>query len=124
MICLVLVDSHLFPLPCGASSTVPREGFYFSVIILESLLVFLMLGCCHSLLRHCNISCFSQVECTFSTIPTCVHLQVGGTLPCAFGVKGPGTALIAIKPFKCTQMKIIYKHIVFPNFDFIYFPHK
>ena len=24
--------------------------------------------------------------------------------------------------FKCTQMKIIHKHIVFPNFDFICFP--
>ena len=25
--------SHLFPLPCGASSTVPREGFDSSVIM-------------------------------------------------------------------------------------------
>ena len=25
--------SHLFPLPCGAGSTVPREGFYSSVIM-------------------------------------------------------------------------------------------
>ena len=40
MICLVLVNSHLFPLPCGAGSAVPREGFDLSVIILASLLVF------------------------------------------------------------------------------------
>ena len=26
MICLVIVNSHLFPLPCGAGSAVPREG--------------------------------------------------------------------------------------------------
>ena len=51
MICLVLVNSHLFPLPCGAGSAVPREGFDLSVIILASLLVFPMLGCRHSLLR-------------------------------------------------------------------------
>ena len=51
MICLVLVNSHLFPLPRGAGSAVPREGFDLSVIILASLLVFPMLGCRHSLLR-------------------------------------------------------------------------
>ena len=51
MICLVLVNSHLFPLPCGAGSAVPREGFDLSVIILASLLVFPMLGCRHFLLR-------------------------------------------------------------------------
>ena len=28
--------SHLFPLPCGAGSTVPREGFDSSVIMLVS----------------------------------------------------------------------------------------
>ena len=33
-------NSHLFPLPCGAGSAVPREGFDLSVIILASLLVF------------------------------------------------------------------------------------
>ena len=75
--CLVLVNSHLFALLSGAGSTVPREGFNLSVIILASLLVFPMFGCRHSLL-HCNISHFSQVECTFSNIPTCVHLPVGG----------------------------------------------
>ena len=48
---LVLVNSHLFPLPCGAGNAVPREGFDLSVIILASLLVFPMLGCRHSLLR-------------------------------------------------------------------------
>ena len=47
----VLVNSHLFPLPCGAGSAVPREGFDLSVIILASLLVFPMLGCRHFLLR-------------------------------------------------------------------------
>ena len=31
--------SHLFPLPCGASSTVPREGFDSSVIMPSSLCV-------------------------------------------------------------------------------------
>ena len=51
IICLVLVNSHLFPLPCGAGNAVPREGFDLSVIILASLLVFPMLGCRHSLLR-------------------------------------------------------------------------
>ena len=51
MICLVLVNAHLFPLPCVAGSAVPREGFDLSVIILASLLVFPMLGCRHSLLR-------------------------------------------------------------------------
>ena len=51
--CLVLVNSHLFPLPCGAGSAVPREGYRFdlSVIILASLLVFPMLGCRHFLIR-------------------------------------------------------------------------
>ena len=51
MICLVLVNSHLLTLPCGAGNAVPREGFDLSVIILASLLVFPMLGCRHSLLR-------------------------------------------------------------------------
>ena len=72
MICLVLVNSHLFPLPCGAGSAVPREGFDLSVIILASLLVFPMLGCRHFLLTALsNISFFCQVECTFSNISTC-----------------------------------------------------
>ena len=51
MICLVLVNSHLFPLPYGAGNAVPREEFDLSVIILASLLVFPILGCRHSLLR-------------------------------------------------------------------------
>ena len=55
MICLVRVNSHLFPLPCGAGSAVPREGFDLSVIILASLLVFPMLVCRHSLLRFLTI---------------------------------------------------------------------
>ena len=33
MICLVLVNSHLFPLPYGAGNAVPRERFDLSVII-------------------------------------------------------------------------------------------
>ena len=33
MICLVLLNSHLFPLSCGAGSAVPREGFDLSVTI-------------------------------------------------------------------------------------------
>ena len=73
MICLVLVNSHLFPLPCGAGNAVPREGFDLSVIILASLLVFPMLGSRHSLLRLLAIifHVFCQVECTFSNISTC-----------------------------------------------------
>ena len=78
MICLVLLNSHLFPLPCGAGSAIPREGFDLSVIILASLLVYPMLGCRHSLLRRSNISRFYQVECTFSNISSCEHLPVGG----------------------------------------------
>ena len=32
--CIVIaILSHLFPLPCGAGSTVPREGFDSSVIM-------------------------------------------------------------------------------------------
>ena len=54
MISLVLVNSHLFPLPCGAGSTVPREGFNLSGIILASLLVWPMLGYRHSLLWNSN----------------------------------------------------------------------
>ena len=54
MIFLVHVNSHLFPLPCGAGSTVPRKGFNLSVIILASLLVCPMLGCRHCLLRLSN----------------------------------------------------------------------
>ena len=78
MICLVLFNSHLFPLPCGAGSAVPREGFDLSVIILASLLVCRMLGCPHSLLLPSNISRFYQVECTFLNISTCEHLPIGG----------------------------------------------
>ena len=63
MICLFLVNSHLFPLPCGAGSAVLREGFDLSVIILASLLVFSMLGCCHSVLRlQAIFHVFCQVE--------------------------------------------------------------
>ena len=56
-------SSHLelqyaFPLPCGAGSTVSREGFNLSVIILASLFVCPMLGCRHSLLRLSNNSKF------------------------------------------------------------------
>ena len=55
-VCLVLINSHLFPMACGAGSTVPRKGFfnYLSVIILASLLVCPMLGCHPSLLRLSN----------------------------------------------------------------------
>ena len=78
MICLVLLNSHLFPLPCWAGSAVPREKIDLSVIILASLLVYPMLGCRHCLLRHSNISRFYQVEGTYSYISTCEHLLVGG----------------------------------------------
>ena len=87
MICLVLVNSHLFPLPCGAGSAVPREGFDLSVIILASLLVFPMLGCRHSLLRllaifHVFVKWNAQFL-TFLLVNTCSR----GTLPSIFGVK-------------------------------------
>ena len=60
--------------------------YYSSVIILASLLVFPMLGSCHLLLRHGNISRFSLVESSSLYIPTCVNWPVGGTFPCTFGV--------------------------------------
>ena len=79
MICLVLVNSHLFPLPCGAGSAVPREGFDLSVIILASLLVFSDVGLPSLfVMALSHISCFCQVECTYSNISTCLHLPVGG----------------------------------------------
>ena len=87
MICLVLVNSHLFPLQCGAGSAVPREGFDLSVIILASLLVFPMLGCRHSLLRSKQY---------FMSLLSGMHifkhfylltLVSRGTLPSVFGVK-------------------------------------
>ena len=89
MICLVLVNSHLFPLPCGAGSAVPREGFDLSVIILASLLVFPMLGCRHSLLRllaifHVFVKCNAHFQ-TFLLVNTCQW--GGGALPSFFGVK-------------------------------------
>ena len=72
MICLVLVNSHLFPLPCGAGNAVPREGFDLSVIILASLLVFSDVWLPSLFVTALsNISCFCQVECTFSNISTC-----------------------------------------------------
>ena len=70
MICLVLVNSHLFPLPCGAGSAAPREGFDLSVIILASLFFR-----CWAAVTFCYGSklylMFCQVECTFSNISTC-----------------------------------------------------
>ena len=73
MICLVLVNSHLFPLQCGAGSAVPREGFDLSVIILASMLGFFSDVGLPSLFVTAlsNISCFCQVESTFSYISTC-----------------------------------------------------
>ena len=50
----------------------PAEGFDLSVIILASFLVFPMLGCRSLFVTVLsNISCFCQVECTFSNISTC-----------------------------------------------------
>ena len=43
-----------------------------------------MFGCCHSLLRHSNITRFSILECTILNISTCVHLPVGCSFPCTF----------------------------------------
>ena len=78
IICLVLVNAHLFPLPCRAGCTVPCEGYNFSVIIFASLpSLFLQL---------CNISCFLQVERTFSQHSYLCTLASRGTLSCAFGV--------------------------------------
>ena len=87
MICLVLVNSHLFPLPWGTGNAVPREGFDLSVIILASLLVFPMLGCRHSLLRflaifHVLVKWNAHFQ-TFLLVNTCQS----GFLPSVFGVK-------------------------------------
>ena len=70
MICLVLVNSHLFPLPCGAGSAVPREGFDLSVILHHCLFSDVGLPSLF-VTALSNISCFCQVECTFSNISTC-----------------------------------------------------
>ena len=88
MICLVLVNSHLFPLPCGAGNAVPREGFDLSVIILASLLVFPMLGCRHSLSRllaifHVFLSSGMHIFKHFFLLT----LASRGLLPSVFGVK-------------------------------------
>ena len=87
MICLVLVNSHLFPLPCGAGSAVPREGFDLSVIILASLLV---------------LRCWAAVTFCYGSKQYFMFLSSGmhifkhfylltlasrGTLPSVFGVK-------------------------------------
>ena len=69
---IYIYNSHLFPLPCGAGSAVPREGFDLSVIILASLLVFSDVGLPSLFVTALSyISCFCQVECTFSNISTC-----------------------------------------------------
>ena len=82
IICLVLVNSHLFPLPCGAGSAVPRERFNLSVIILASLLVCPMLGCRHSLLRLSNnFTFFSSGMHIFKHSHFCTFAS-RGTLPC------------------------------------------
>ena len=81
MICLVLVNSHLLPLPWGACNTVPREWFNLlnvSVIILASLLVSPMLDWYHLLLRHGKyFTFFSEAGCRFYNTPSCEHLPVG-----------------------------------------------
>ena len=73
MICLVLVNSHLFPLPCGAGNAVPREGFDLSVIYDSCIIAcFSDVGLPSLFVTALsNISCFCQVECTFSNISTC-----------------------------------------------------
>ena len=60
MICLVLVNSNLFPLPCGAGNAVPRERFDLSVIILASLLVFSDVG-----LPSLFVTALSNISCFF-----------------------------------------------------------
>ena len=87
MICLVLVNSHLFPLPCGAGYAVPREGFDLSVIILASLLFLPMLGCRHSLLRLLAIfHVFVKWNAHFKHFYLST-LASRGLLPSVFGVK-------------------------------------
>ena len=108
MIFLVLVNSHLYPLPCGAGSTVPCERFNLSVFILASLLVCPMLGYRHSLLRLSNISHVSQVTCTFSNIFPCEHLPVGVHYLFAFGVN-----LLSIKVYCRSLLPIL---TLLPNF--------
>ena len=69
------------PLPCGAGSAVPREGFNLSVIILASLLVCPMLGCRHSLMRISNnFTFFSSGMHIFNHSYLCT-LASRGTLP-------------------------------------------
>ena len=87
MICLVLVNSHLFPLSCNADSAVSREGFNVSVFILASLLVCPMFGCRHSLMRLSNNSTlFSSGVHIFKHSYLCTTAS-RWTLPSVFGVK-------------------------------------
>ena len=94
----------IFALPVGVGSALLRKRFNFkSVIILASLLVFPMLDCRHSLLRHCNFLRFFQVECTFSNIPTFVHLLVEDITFC-FQRKLSGTELYGVTIFICGSL--------------------
>ena len=77
MICLVLVNSYLFPLPFGAGSTVPHEVFnVLSVIFLHHFSSTRYWAAVTLCCGRCNILSFPQVECTFANILTCVHLPV------------------------------------------------
>ena len=87
MICLVLVNSHLFPLPCGAGSAVPREGFDLSAIILASLLVFPMLGCRHFWYGSKQYFMFLSSGMHIFKHFYLLTLASRGTLPSVFGVK-------------------------------------
>ena len=86
-ICLLLVNSQLFPLPCGAGSAVPREGFDLSVIILASLLVFrcwaVVTLCYGSKQYSMFLSSGMQIFKHFYLLT----LANRGTLPTVFGVK-------------------------------------
>ena len=80
MICLVLVYSHLFPLPCGLEPVAqfPAKGLTFKVLLFFHHCS--SFRCWAAVTLCCGIaiySRFSQVECTFSNIPTGVHLPVG-----------------------------------------------
>ena len=87
MICLVLVKSQLFPLPCGVGSTVPREGCNLSVIILASFIVRLSDVGLPSLVVAAlqYFTFFSSRIHIFNHSYLCT-LASRGTLPSAFGV--------------------------------------
>ena len=54
----IVLSSHLFPLPCGVGSTVPREGFDSSVIMP---FVLVCCGCETSYIVTVHIQCQASI---------------------------------------------------------------